>query len=199
MNSMLRASIITGGLVALACVASAQVGRDTLVRPAIPRLSGRPGTMLYVTVDGTRQGRFKGQSLAARWRNAVPATGFTYGVGAPRDARGLATGTRVHGPVVVTAAVGAASPQFFTAATTSENLKSVVLEFVRTDANGAEDVFFTVKLTNAMVSHFRQFIADVDGGGPAGQALLEEITFTFQRIEMSSVDGATSAMDVVGQ
>jgi type VI secretion system secreted protein Hcp len=200
MNTVLRASVVAAALLATASLGSAQVTRQTLIRPQAPQMSARSGAQLYVTVDGTKQGRFKGQSSSARWQNAVPALAFAYEVGMPRDAaRSIATASRVHGPVVITKAVGAASPQFFTAMTTGETLKSVVLEFVRADANGAEEVFYTIKLTGATASRFRQYMAAPEAGNPAGSGLLEEISFTFQRIEMTSADGSTMAMDDWGR
>jgi len=120
----------------------------------------------------------------------------------PRDnarVAGASSGRRVHGPVVITKPVGAASPQFFTAMTTDESLKSVVLEFVRTDSTGAEEVFYTIKLSGASVSRFRQYASLPGGGSAGGLGLLEEVAIAFQRIEVVSKDGATAAVDDVGR
>jgi type VI secretion system secreted protein Hcp len=200
MYTKLCAIVLAGSLLVLVPFASAQIARDTLIRPPSPPMSLRGVARLYVTAEGTKQGRFKGQSPLARWQNAVPAMGFSYEMSAPRDgARGLAAATRAPNPIVITKLVGAASPQFLAAAANNELLKSVRLEFVRTDANGAEEVFYTITLTGATVSRVRQYIVLPDAGNPAGSGLLEDISFVFQRIEMSSLDGGTMATDDWGR
>ena len=196
MNNMLRASTVAVTLLALVSLASAQVARESLIRPSGLQASPRSGARVYVTAEGNKQGKFKGQSPMAKWQNAVPATSFTYQVTAPADSStGLASGKRVHSPVVVTMPAGAASPQFFVAVTESEVLKSVTLQVVRTDANGSEEVFYTIRLTNATASRFRQYTPAPDPANPGGAGLLIEVSFAFQKIEIVSADGGTMGMD----
>ena len=152
-----------------------------------------------MTVDAVKQGRFKGQGLSAKWQGAVPVVGFSYEITQPRElVRAGANGGRTHGPVVLTMPIGAATPQFFSAMTDQENLKSVLIQFVRTDANGAEEVSYTIKLTNATASRFRQYL-DTESGGVPGSGLVAEVSLVFQKIEVSSLDGGTMAMDDSGR
>jgi type VI secretion system Hcp family effector len=60
--------------------------------------------------------------------------------------------------------------------------------------DGKVEVFYTIKLTNASVSNIRKYI---DLPGTAGHNFheLEEISFTFQKIEIESKSGKTMAMD----
>jgi type VI secretion system secreted protein Hcp len=196
-TSTLRTSIAAAAILTLSPLTSAQVVREGLVRPQIQRAPARSGAVIYVTVDGTKQGRFKGQSPLARWQSAIPAVAFGYEVGAPRDAaRGVSSGRRMHSPVVISMPVGAAAPQFFAAATTDELLKSVLIQFVRTNATGTEEVFYTITLTGASIARYRQYLDAPDPDSPAGSGLIAEVSLTFQRIEMASADGGTMAMDV---
>jgi type VI secretion system secreted protein Hcp len=200
LNNMLRASTVAVTLLALVSIASAQVARESLIRPSGVQAPSRSSARVYVIAEGTKQGKFKGQSTGAKWQNAVPAVAYTYQVSAPTDAAtGLPTGKRAHGPVVITMPAGAASPQFFTAVTENEVLKSVTLQFVRAEANGTEEVFYTVKLTNATASRFRQYTAAPDPANPAAAGLLIEVSFAFQKIEMTSADGGTMAIDDWGK
>jgi type VI secretion system secreted protein Hcp len=199
MTTAFRVTVVAAGLLAAMSVASAQVTRESLIRPQPMRVSGRSAAVGYVTVDATKQGRFKGQGLAARWQGAVPVVGFSYEVTQPRElVRAGANGGRAHGPVVLTMPIGAATPQFFSAMADHENLKSVLIQFVRTDANGAEEVFYTIKLTNATASRFRQYL-DTESGGVPGSGLVAEVSLAFDRIEVSSLDGGTMAMDDSGR
>jgi type VI secretion system secreted protein Hcp len=151
----------------------------------------------YVTVEGSKQGKLKGESPRESHRDKLPGLGFHYSVGSPRDAgSGLATGRRTHQPVSFVKEWGAASPQLFTALTTNEVLKSVLFEFVRTNDNGEEYVFHTVKLSDARVTDIEQYVDLATVQGPSTDTLpLEKIAFTFQRIELENVDGKTSAID----
>jgi type VI secretion system secreted protein Hcp len=145
----------------------------------------------YVTVEGTKQGKLKGESVRNAHKDKLTGISFHYSVGSPREAAsGMATGRRTHQPVSFVKEWGAASPQLFAALTTNESCKSVLFEFVSTDDNGQEHVSHTIKLVNALVTEIEQY---VEPGGDTGP--LEKISFTFQRIEIENVDGQTSAVD----
>ncbi|MDQ6887627.1 MAG: type VI secretion system tube protein Hcp [Gemmatimonadota bacterium] len=157
----------------------------------------------YVTIEGTKQGKFKGESVRDREKDKIAGLAFQYEVTSPRDlASGMASGKRQHKPIVFTKEWGAASPQLFQALTTNEVLKSVLFEFSRTNANGEEYVFQTIKLTNATVSAIKQYSAGATAEGAAASKRsadagrqLEDVSMTFQKIEMENRDGKTAAVD----
>lgn len=149
----------------------------------------------YVTVEGQKQGRFRGESQREAHRGKFPAFGFSYAVASPRDAAtGQASGKRQHGPVTFLKRWGAASPQIFQALATNEVLPSVRFEFLETDPTGEEVVAETIKLVNATVSRFRRY---VDRTLPAGAEApaAEEVELTFQRIELENTGAKTMAVD----
>lgn len=156
--------------------------------------SAMAATSIRITVEGSRQGKFKIDVLR---RNETPVVRYQYTVSSPRDAAtGMATGKRQHSPVVITKEWGASSPQFYQALTTNEVLKSVLIEFIRTGPDGRDAVFQTVTLTNASVSRINQFVnAAPIAGVPPDERALEEISFTFQKIEVENKDGKTMALD----
>ena len=63
---------------------------------------------------------------------------------------------------------GAASPQLFQAAVTNEVLKSVLFEFIGTDKAGKEQVFETVKLTNATIADLKRTLDEHTTEGARG-------------------------------
>jgi type VI secretion system secreted protein Hcp len=150
----------------------------------------------YVTIDGAKQGPFKGEGSSAATKSKIVGLAFTYGVTSPRDpATGLPTGKRQHAPVAFVKAWGAATPQIFQACTTNEMLKSVIFEFIETMPDGKEAVAYTIMLTNAAVS---AVTLDIPGppAVPAGTTQkLQEVSLTFQKIEISSLLGKTSTVD----
>ena len=149
----------------------------------------------YVLIEGTKQGKFKGESTRDGKGDRIPAIGFSYEVISPRDvATGLVSGKRQHGPVTFVKEWGAASPQLFQALTTNEVLKSVLFEFVGTNANGEEEIEDTIKLTNATVSRLRRHV-DVQPTGGGEERALDEVALVFSKIELTNMTGKTTAMD----
>ena len=141
------------------------------------------GTRIFVTIEGTKQGKIKGEpGLGERF----PALRVNYEVTAPRDiSTGQASGKRQHGAVLVVKDWGAASPQLLQALAQNEILKSVLIEFFRTGQGGQEEVTEVVRLSDATVSKMRMTVSDgTSGDGPAGR-LLDEVSFTFRKIEIT--------------
>jgi len=152
-----------------------------------------------VTVEGVRQGKFKGSSTArGGTSDRIEGVAFHYAITSPRDAAsGMASGKRLHQPVTFTKGVDASSPQFFQALTSNEPLKTVVFEFYATDGKGLEAPVYTIRLVNATVSGWQQYAGDINGGRVSNSdgSMLEDVTMTFQRIEIESKTGKTMAVD----
>lgn len=181
---------LTAGIAVVLLVVGAGMPMVRRVEMAGSGLSPASKVGIAATFEGTKQGGFKGEA----GRSGSPVLSFAYEVSSPRDvATGQASGKRQHKPIVITKEWGPASPQLFQACVTNEVLKSVVLNFSRTNASGEEEVYYTIKLTNATVSGIRQYTPDPQKS--LGTVPLEEVSFTFQKIEMESVDGKTVAMD----
>ena len=157
---------------------------------AVPTAEAGP---FYFSIEGTKQGVFRGESGVAGKSIGLR---FQYSVASPRDlATGLATGRRQHQPVVITKEWGGASPQIFQAMATGEVLKTVVFEFMRTNAQGQTYVFQTMRLYNAQTSQIRQYNSVANAGEPVDARALEDISFSFQRIEITNMDSKTTAVD----
>jgi len=143
----------------------------------------------YVTIEGTKQGKLKGDSKKKAHKDAIVGLAFEYAVTSPRDAgSGQATGKRQHSPIVITKRWGAATPQLYQALITNEVLKSVLIEFVKTASSGQERIYHTVKLTNAAIVAIEQYANPEDRE-------LEDVSFVCQKIEIENKDGKTMAVD----
>lgn len=158
----------------------------------------------YVTIEGTKQGKMKGESIRDAHKEKLSGLSYRHEIKSPRDvATGQASGKRQHGPVTITKEWGPATPQLFQAVVTNEVLKSVLFEFIHTTPEGAEEIYYTVKLTNATVSQVKYMTGGnaVEGAGSAKTEAtydtheLEEVSFTYQRIEMEHKPGKTAALD----
>ena len=93
---------------------------------------------------------------------------------------------RANDPIIIVRAIDETSKFFQTAATEGELLPAVLFEFTRTRGSQTE-VFQTVRLTNAMVSSVKML--------NGGDRPMEEVSFTFQKIEYQNKDGQAAATD----
>ena len=153
----------------------------------------------YVTIKGSKQGQFKGATDGPATKKSARISGvrFLAETVSPRDAAtGQASGKRQHKPIMITKEWDAASPQPFNALVNNEVLTSVLFEFVKTSPQGAEYVYHTITLTNASVSDIKSYVDLTDTtGDPYDGHELEDVSFTFQKIEMENKDGKTMAVD----
>ena len=148
----------------------------------------------YVTINGAKTGAFKGSAITTGNEGKIECIGFSYSVSSPHDAAsGQATGKRVEQPVRIIKSFDSSTPQLLQALYTNEVLKTVTIEFYKKSATGMETLFYTVTLTNATVS------AIVQNGGTASEKTTalpsEEVSFVFQKMEITNVEGKTSATD----
>jgi type VI secretion system secreted protein Hcp len=158
----------------------------------------------YVTIEGTKQGKFKGESVRDAHKAKLSGLSYRHEIKSPRDAAtGQASGKRQHGAISITKEWGPATPQIFQALVTNEVLKSVLFEFIQTTPEGAEDIYHTIKLVSATISMVRYMTGGdaVEGSASAKHTStydtheLEEVSFTYARIEMEHKPGKTAAFD----
>jgi type VI secretion system secreted protein Hcp len=157
----------------------------------------------YISITGAKQGKFKGDSAGEKGSKSSRAKGKIAGIKysaettSPRDpATGQATGKRMHKPITITKEWDASSPQLFAALATNETLKTVLFEFVKADAAGREAIFYTVTLTNAVVSNVHSYLDLTDTSGDKFDAReLEDVSFVFQKIMIENKESNTVAED----
>jgi type VI secretion system secreted protein Hcp len=146
----------------------------------------------YITIKGTKQGQFKGEKPGAA-KGLIPILTLHNHISIPLDpTTGSSTGKLQHMPIMITKTWGAASPQFLEALFTNEVLSSVSMTFNQVGFDGKEATFFTIKLVNAVVCGFRQYVGSAPGLTDPANAL-EEISMTYQKIEVSNLPAGTSA------
>jgi type VI secretion system secreted protein Hcp len=142
----------------------------------------------YITIEGTKQGKFKGSSNIKGREDAIEISSYKLAIKSPRDAgSGLPTGKRQYQAISFKKAVDASSPQFMQALTSNEVLKSVVISFYGPAQDGRERVYQTVTLTNATLSAWSQ---DFESGDD-----MENVELVFENIQLESNTGGTAAND----
>ena len=105
------------------------------------------------------------------------------------------TGAHQHRPFVVRKAWSPGTPQSLSAIAHSEKLSSVIFVCWVTDGMARSSLGYTVKLTDAHVLDLRWHTAlGTEGELPKGP-LMEEISLTYERIELTATNGKVSATD----
>lgn len=156
----------------------------------------------YVTIKGQTQGDFKGESMRTAHAAKIAGLSYRHEIVSPRDiASGLASGKRQHGPITITKEWGPSSPMLMKALCSNEVLTSMLFEFYHTTPEGVEEVYYKITLTNATVSRISYVTGSGESAGTAKtQAAydtheLEEVSFTYQRIDVEHTTGKTMATD----
>lgn len=143
----------------------------------------------FIKITGTKQGIFKGESVAKGHENTTQITSYTFEENSPRDPQtGLPTGRRLIRPITVVKDWGASSPMIYQALATNEVLKEVKIDFFTINPQvGMEFNERTIILTDATISNVKDVTATVNGDLVDAEA----ITFTFQRIRMTDNKSGT--------
>jgi type VI secretion system secreted protein Hcp len=140
----------------------------------LPAVQARAAVDAYMTVSGVKQGAIKGDAMSDNIQL----------VSVVRDtpmAAGVAAGKRMHSTITITKKIDMASPKLATALNSNETLKTVAINFER--GSGGAKTAQKIVLTNATILSVRK-----SGGN-------EQITFDYQAIEVTWVNGGKTAMD----
>lgn len=164
-----------------------------LLTLVVSQTSAFAGPTFNIMIDGSKQGQFKGESTRADARNKISGVRYNFEVTSARDvSTGMASGKRQYHPIFITKEWGAASPQIMQALATNEVLKSVIIEFFHAGPNGAERVYQTIHLTNASIVSAKQYSDKLS----SDTRDLEDVGFTFQKIEIQNLEANTSFTDM---
>jgi type VI secretion system secreted protein Hcp len=163
----------------------------------IPGAMNQANLSFSVKITGKVTGQFRGESTLKGRENSIEGLRFSSQVTSPRDiATGLPSGKRQHSPITFTKIWGPASPQIFQACVTNELLPTVKFEFWKVLPGGREVIFQTIALTNASISSVRRYIGVASGGDAPDPRELEDVTLTFQKIEIQdNAAGGLAAAD----
>mmetsp|Transcript_45793 Transcript_45793/g.111494 ORF Transcript_45793/g.111494 Transcript_45793/m.111494 type:complete len:178 (+) Transcript_45793:123-656(+) len=147
----------------------------------------------YLKVEG-----INGGVVRAGEENSMEVWGMSHEVVSPRDAAsGLPTGKRQHKPLTITKPIDKATPLLMSALTTNKILPTVTLRMYQPSVRGegTEVLYYTIKLENAVVSGIRHEMLDNKYPENMAQETREMISFTYQKITWTWVDGGITAMD----
>ncbi len=139
-----------------------------------------------IRITGQVQGQIRGGQQPTGGET-MEILSFSHEIVSPRDAAsGLPTGKRQHKPFTIVKEIDKATPLLMQALTRNETLTQVVIAVDRPASAG----YLEYKLTNASISSW-----NTSSSAHTDTQELEQISFTYQKIEVTFVNGGITAED----
>ena len=150
----------------------------------------------YLRLKGEAQGEIKGSVTQKGRENSIMVIATSHEVQSPRDAAsGLPTGKRQHMPFTITKEIDKSSPLLYNILCNNENIKEWKLEFWQPSASGKEQQHYTIQLFNASIASIRHEMLNNKYPENMQHKEREHISFCYQKITWTWVDGGISAED----
>ncbi len=150
----------------------------------------------YLMMKGQKQGDIKGSVTEKGHEGSILVFAVEHGIQSPHDpATGLPNGKRMHQPIVIRKEVDRSSPLLYNALVTNETIITWQLQFWRqVPPTGVMQEYYRVKLTNAIIVGI-DFSFNTQDPALMKFTDYEEVSFTYQKIEWTWLDGNITAMD----
>ena len=155
----------------------------------------------YLKLKGSKQGDIKGGVTQKGREGMIAVHSFHHHIVSPRDsASGQATGKRQHGAFTIIKEIDKSSPLLHKALVDNESFKTWELKCFApkssaTAGAGQEINVYTIVLTNATVSSVMDIMENNLITEDAKLPLMQEISFTYEKIQWTWVDGGITAED----
>lgn len=150
----------------------------------------------YLKLKGQKQGDIKGGVTQKGREGKILVIDFNHEIQSPRDpASGLPTGKRMHRPFVISKEIDKSSPLLYSALINNENLTTWELQCFAAKSSGAEVNNYTVSLTNARIVSITSIMLNNKVAENAKMPMMEEVSFVYQKIQWTWVDGGITASD----
>jgi type VI secretion system secreted protein Hcp len=154
----------------------------------------------YLKLKGSKQGDIKGSVIQKGREGMIAVHSYHHHIVSPRDsASGQATGKQQHGPFTLIKTIDKSTPLLYRALTTNETFKTWELKCFSPKSGaaggGVETNHFTIVLTNASVSGILAIMENNLDEDNARLPMMEEISFTYEKISWTWVDGGVTHED----
>jgi len=150
----------------------------------------------YLSLTGNNQGDIQGDCRQAGREDTILVYDVQHTIEIPRDTHtGLPTGQRIHHPLTITKHFDNASPKLKQACTSGEKFSMVQLDFYRINEAGKEELYYQIKLENAIIVSIRDYkpMTFIPENKPYHD--MEEVSFTYSKIIWAHVTAAVEAED----
>ncbi len=153
-----------------------------------------------VTQGDITQNAGAGDSAGDLFQNGFEDESFVFAmeVTTKRDidpTSGAITGDPIPCVLQVKKLVDKASPLLFQSLTVaSGETLEITLRFYRTSSSNSKEHYYTLKFTGAKATSIRFLSQEIDGSSPTESRELEEVSFTYTKMEATHVVSGSSAL-----
>lgn len=106
----------------------------------------------YMMINGEEQGSIKGSSFKQGYEDRIEVLAFEHLIELPaRQETQITTGNPLHSPIVLSKEVDESTPRLYQALCRRETLEVVEIRWLRHTAEGREELFYMITLTNALI------------------------------------------------
>ncbi len=158
----------------------------------------------YIKFTGATQGEISkdattSASIGNSWREGHESESLVYAFDmnaiVPRDPNsGAVIGTRRHQPSSFLKPLDKSSPLLWQALSTGETLE-VEMKFWRTSLAGAQEHYFTIHYTDAVLVDGKIILPDINDDTNNSRGDQEKFSFTYRKVEWTHEKAGTSASD----
>ncbi len=178
------AGAMAGGLAAIGAMGAA--GTALAASPAAAASWDAPPTY-GGAFSGALSLKINGADVAGedpRHEGSIEFVYYQHSVTTARDASsGLATGKRVHNPIIIRKHIDKATPLLLKALVQNQSVDGI-FKFFRPNTDGQEENFYTVEIKGGRIATVNELSPDnVSNAGGGGPGPLEEVSFTFNTIK----------------
>lgn len=136
----------------------------------------------HMTITGEEQGPIEGSCEWGGREGTITVLAFDHVVELPTDDRGIASGRRVHRPIVIAKEIDKSTPMLYQALCTGELLTEIELEWYRIDGSGEEELYYTMTMFNGMVTRMRPWVPNVLDESNSHLKHMEEVQISYEKI-----------------
>ena len=150
--------------------------------------------LAYLTLEGAAQGKIAGDCITEGREDTIEVYAVDHNVDIPVDQNtGMATGTVLHRPFMITKAKDQASPLLMQAVCTGETMKKWSLSFWQINKEGKQEEFYKIDLEGATPVSYRQYKYHQLDEAYSKYKDMEDISFTYSKIMVEHVIASKSA------
>ena len=145
----------------------------------------------HLTLEGNTQGAIEGSCEIEGREGSILVYALDHEITIPRDTHtGLPTGKRIHEPLTIIKEFDKSSPKLYQALTSGEQFKTVQLDFYRISPAGAEELYYTIKLENAIIVRTKAWYPETLVKSNEPYKHMESIAFSYEKIIWTwAIDG----------
>lgn len=137
----------------------------------------------YLKLTGKSQGAIEGSCVIKGKEKTIEVWAMSHNVEIPRNIHdGLPSGNRRHLPLEIVKNIDKSSPKLYQALTSGERLTEVNLDFWRITPEGKEELYYTIKLSEAIIVNMQTYYPETFVEANAQYRHMEKVSFTYEKI-----------------